>query len=454
MKKTLIRVSLALLVLILGYLAFNQIDARAVAPALAAPSALPPQAFEKTNGYYRLWTLTEPKEVDIETDAAILPYRRLFDPAFDNDRYIKEFNSEQHKKKYKNPAAVMNALQAMKVGNDWLPVFDRFREPLKKAAEEYGFILSRYEKLINCESFVDFTLIRADAPMPNLLAWLHTAKLSIALDVMAAQDGSAPAAAAHLLRHLRFATRVIPNSRTLITNLVAKAVARMSIWALNTIMNRKDCPPEVFATILENTPPLAHGDFGSRFPFTCETYWISESDLSSMNWSSTLQYKLLFQKNRTRNIRSGYMETIIRREETPPHLWSGDIQELPRQARGAFWWLQNPLGKKSLDDLQTANFIAVIYKSWALKTAHDMIHIAADLHRGYDPARSVQSQLNDLPSYRELPDPCSGKPYAWNGARQILYSIGIDRRDNQGDTRDYQNWQDSDYVLPVILYAK
>ena len=46
------------------------------------------EAFEKTNGYYRLWTLIEPKGADIETDSAILPYRRLFDPAFDNDRYI------------------------------------------------------------------------------------------------------------------------------------------------------------------------------------------------------------------------------------------------------------------------------------------------------------------------------------------------------------------------------
>jgi hypothetical protein len=448
MKKIIIRVALALLVLIVGYLAFNQIDARPVAPALAAPPAPAPEAFEKTNGFYRLWTLTEPKDVDIETDAAILPYRRLFDPAYENDRYIKEFNSEQYKKKYKNPAEVMKALQVMRVGNDWLPVFNQYREQLKKAGEEYDFMLARYEKLIDCERFVDFTLIRADSPIPNLLDWLHTAKLSIALDSMAAQDGNAPEAAAHLLRHLRFATRVIPNSRTTITNLIAKAVARMSIWALNSIMNREDCPPEVFATILENTPTLAYGEFGSRFPLACETYWIPELDLSAV------KYKLFFQKNRTHNISMRYMEGIIRYEETPPHLWSEDIQGLPKQAQGAFWWLQNPLGKKDLDAFPADNFIVVIYKSYALKTSYDMLHIAADLHRGYNPARSVQSQLNDLPSYRELLDPCSGKPYVWNEAKQILYSIGIDRRDNQGDTRDYQTWKDSDYVLPVILYVK
>ena len=83
-----------------------------------------------------------------------------------------------------------------------------------------------------------------------------------------------------------------------------------------------------------------------------------------------------------------------------------------------------------------------------------MLHIAADLHRNYDPARPVQAQLNDLPSYRECWTRVPGKPYIWNEAKQILYSIGIDRRDNQGDTRNYQDWQDSDYALPVVLFVK
>ena len=42
MKKIMIRVLLVLLVLVVCYLAFNQIDARPVAPALAAPPALAP----------------------------------------------------------------------------------------------------------------------------------------------------------------------------------------------------------------------------------------------------------------------------------------------------------------------------------------------------------------------------------------------------------------------------
>ncbi len=459
MKKIVIRILLALLVVIVGYLVFNQIDVRADQSKLGAAPALAPEALEKNNGYYRLWTLIEPENVDIETEAAILPYRRLADPAFDNDRYISEFNQtwKERKENYKRPEKLKHVFDAMKFKGDWRSGLSPFQDQLTAAGEEYGFMLARYEKMINCENFIDFTLIRSDSPIPNLLAWLHMAKLSIALDIMTARDGNSLEAAAHLLRHLHFAARVIPNSRTLITNLVAKAVARLAIWALNDIMNQKDCPPEVFQAILDGTPTLAYESFGSRFGFECETYWFSEitgPDHSAANWLSAVKDKLFFQKNRTRNIRVRYMEGIIRYEETPPHLWKEDIREFPKQAQGAFWWLQNPMGKKALDALSLGNFIPVIYKSWALKAMHDMLHIAADLHRSYDPARSLQAQLNDLPSYRELLDPCSGKPYVWNESKQILYSIGIDRRDNQGETRDYQAWQDSDYALPVITFVK
>jgi hypothetical protein len=459
MKKIMILVLLLLLALVIGYLAFNQIDARPYRSKFGEPPALAPKVFEKNNGYYRLWTLIEPKDADIETEAAILPYRRLADPAFDNDRYISEFNQtwKERKKNYKRPEKLKQVFDVMKFKGDWRSSLGQFQEQLTDAREEYGFMLARYEKMIHCENFIDFTLLRYDFPLPNLLAWLHMAKLSIALDIMAAQKGNAPEAAAHLLSHLHFATKVIPNSRTLITNLVAKAVARLAIWALNDIMNQKDCPPEIFQAILDGTPTLDYEAFGSRFPFECETYWFSEiSDPghSAANWLSVIKDKLLFQKNRTRNIRMRYMEGIIRYDETPPHLWNEDIREFPKQAQGTFWWLQNPMGKKALDDLSLGNFIPVIYKSWALKALHDMLHIAADLHRSYDPARPVQAQLNELPSYRELIDPCSGKPYFWNEARQILYSIGIDRRDNQGETKDYQSWQDSDYALPIITFIK
>ncbi|MDD8012378.1 MAG: hypothetical protein PHX05_02770 [Acidobacteriota bacterium] len=457
MKKIMIRVLLALLVLVVAYLAFNQVDARPIRSSLGEPPAPAADAFNKANGFYRLWTLTEPRDVDIETDAAILPYRRLFDPAFDNDRYIREFNQTwaTHKKNYHASKELAPVFAALRFGGNWSSALNQYREQLTKAREEYGFMLARYEKLIDSDMFSDFSLVRADTPIPNLLAWLHTAKLSIALDIMAAQNGNAPEAAAHLLRHLRFAAKASANSRLLIANLVAKAVARLSIGALNDIMNQKDCPPQVFQLVYEQTNrPLASDEFGSRLSLLCEMSLPSDLDFSKESWYSRMKYKFLYQKNRTRNARIRFMEGVIRREQTPPFQWRDEPLAWKPLRTGIFWRLQNPVGKILLDVANSTNFIGVIYKSYQLKTFYDMAHIAADLHRGYDPARTIQAQLSDLPSYRELLDPCSGKPYVWNEAKQKLYSIGIDRRDNQGETKDYQDWQDSDYALPVILYVK
>ena len=197
-------------------------------------------------------------------------------------------------------------------------------------------MLARYEKLIDCESFSDFTLIRADSPIPNLLAWLHMAKLSIALDVMAAQNGNSQEAAAHLLRHLRFATKVIPNSRTLITNLVAKAVARMSIWALNDIMNQKDCPPEVFQADSGRTrrhwptrsSVRAFRSLAKRtgFPLLNSLPWTGFPDRRS---------RLLYQKNRTRNIRIGlHGEDHSHGANPAPSLEQGSSRNCPNRRKG------------------------------------------------------------------------------------------------------------------------
>ncbi len=323
MKKIVIRVLLALLVLVIGYLAFNQIDARPYRSKYGEPPAVAPGAFEKTNGFYRLWTLTEPQDVDIEADAAILPYRRLFDPAFDNDRYIREFNQTwaKHKKNYKI-SKDLTPVRDLRFGENWLSALNQHHDQVIKAAAEYGFMLARYEKLINCENFSDLSLVRTDTPIPNLLAWLHMAKLSIALDLIAVQNGHAPEAAAHLLRHLRFATKASANSRLLITNLVAKAVARMSIWALNEIMNQKDCPPQVFQLVFEQTTPLTSEEFGSRLGLICEMSFPPDLTFSKESWFSRMKYKFLYQKNRTRNARIRFMEGIIQREQTPPFQWS------------------------------------------------------------------------------------------------------------------------------------
>ncbi len=98
-------------------------------------------------------------------------------------------------------------------------------------------------------------------------------------------------------------------------------MARITVWALNDIMNQKDCPPQVFQLVFEQTTPLTSEEFGSRLALICEMSFPPDLDLSRENWFSRLKYKFLYQKNRTRNARIRFMEGIIRREQTPPFQW-------------------------------------------------------------------------------------------------------------------------------------
>jgi len=453
MKKTMIRFFLAVLALMLIYIGFNRIDARALAVVEPLPP-LPAGAFAPSNGYYRLWTLIEPETVDVETEAAILPYRRLFDPAFDNDKFIGEWDQEKYKSKFRLPEYRKEYNFLSRTNWEWSQVLTA-RAPLVRYQTEYPFMFDRYERMTDCERFVDFTTMRVDAPIPNLLAWLHHVRASVALDILRAHDGDWPGAAAHLLRHLRFANRAVRGSRMLITNLVGKAAARQILWGLNVLMNQKECPRELVQAIFSSTPPLSYGEFGSEIPFRAEARIPMEYEFQQKKgFFQLLAYKLFYQKNRTNNIRERYMKELITLEKTPPVQWDqGSLREAPMHASGAFWWLQNPVGKKLLDAFGP-NFMTVIYKSYALKAHYDMVHIAADLHLHYDPSRPIGETLDRLASYQELLDLCSGKPYKWDEAKQILYSIGIDRVDNGGETLDFSKIRGSDYTLPVILYMK
>jgi hypothetical protein len=145
------------------------------------------------------------------------------------------------------------------------------------------------------------------------------------------------------------------------------------------------------------------------------------------------------------------MSKLLKYEKTPPYQWETDLKAPKKLASGWFWWLQNPMGKVFLDNIGHPSFKSIILKSYISKTHYDMLRISAELHLNYTPAKSVTEILSGLETYKEL-DPCSGKPYIWNDEKQILYSIGTDRKDDNG--KEQRHFISGDFVIPVILYLK
>ena len=83
MKKIILRVLLILLALLVIWIVVNQFDAK-LNPNLFTIKDIPGASFDNSNGFYILWALGEPPDVDIMSDEVIEKYRKLFDPQYDN----------------------------------------------------------------------------------------------------------------------------------------------------------------------------------------------------------------------------------------------------------------------------------------------------------------------------------------------------------------------------------
>ena len=94
-------------------------------------------------------------------------------------------------------------------------------------------------------------------------------------------------------------------------------------------------------------------------------------------------------------------------------------------------WLQNPVGRV-IADILIPNCSTILLKSLALRTLYELTRISAEFHARHVPDRPALETLKKLESYR-TPDPFTGKPYTWNAEKSILYSLGCDKIDNNGE---------------------
>ncbi|MCP5107876.1 MAG: hypothetical protein GY950_31095 [bacterium] len=485
MKKIMIKILVILLVLVVAYVGFNQIDAGPArfadaeqydTSSLAAflKDLMPPVSFEKNNGFYRLWTLTEPPDVDIESDAVFQKYRQMHDPQFDNDKYIEKWKksgndwqiSNAKKGNFKPYADKWDAI--LKDDNDWLnfpaELMDDWSQNVLKKRElftrlksELQVLADRYQKLVDCGEFQDFTLVVKDSdifyltPIPNLLAWLRVSKIYTVDSMLEALDGNWEQGVGRLLAQIEFAKKSVKTSRTLITNLIGKAVTRMSLHALISLMNQKECPKAVYLQIVDGMPPIQYEEFGHRLPLMAETFAIGQRPKKEGG--------LFYQVNRTQQYYYDYLKKLYDADSVPPYQWKSHPLEDNNVKTGLFWWLQNPGGKidfhNFLEKKTGRNLFTASFKGYAVKTYYDLVRISAELHLNYTPDKPVQKILDGLQTYRTLKDTGSGKPYIWNEERQLLYGIGFDREDNNGGgTTHYKKVKGVDHAAPVILFLK
>ena len=467
-----LRILLGLLVI---YVVFNQFDIHEF-PAAFTMEDLPGVSFDTNNGCYLLFTLSEPQETDIMSEPVIKKYRKLFDPQYDNEKYIKEWDRDAYLRMFgKDLKYIRSTLtKAITSGVNWIDGFTNLefdwnqtilagKKNIMEVKSRWKGYLERYQKLIDSEYFEEFSVLRPKHVWPNMLAYLQVARVYIVINMLTALEGNWDESVRNLLAHMNLSKKIIKGSRLLITNLVAKAMARNTLNALVSLMNRQECPGEVYQAIVNGLPPIRYEEFGTRKAFMFEYLdsglmkeWAAP-DYKIYNFFKYLAYHLLFQENRTKKYIHDHFVNIIRYEQTPPHQWDFELEKLWKHdslvEKSWFWWLQNPGGKIAVNDSDGfKNLYPIIVKSYQLKTLYDLTRISVELHLEYDPNKPVMETLMGLESYK-IQDPCSGKPYTWDEQKQRLYGFGTDKDDDNGKM-DYRYPLDSDFAIPVILYIK
>lgn len=419
---------------------------------------IPPASFDKTNGFYRLYTLSEAPDMDIESDEVVMKYRRLFDPQYDNDKFIKEWSknkiSEKMNKAFKKYLdKITISIKTRNYTDDFVLYLRPRMMEIEKIKKELNFLLNRYYKLIRSQKVEEFTMPNRDTRLPNMLTLLKTAYLYISIHTAEALKGNWEKAINGLIINIVFGKKMIRSSRTVITNLMGKAVINNSLFAILSLMNQKECPKEVFKQILKNMPDIMYKEYGTRIPYICEYLSICYL-VENKEYLKDLGFEYNdseFDEKWVRKYCLDYFKKLIDYEKTMPYKWKHDINYLePEDPSSSVFWLLKNRGGKAFAYLVTPDFSACIYKAYLCKTLYDMTLISAEFHLKYTPGKSKKEILRSCKSYKTM-DPCSGKPYIWNEKKGVLYSIGIDRKDNNGVYK-FNSYNDSDYSISCVLH--
>lgn len=419
--------------------------------------------FGKENGYYRLWTLTSPLDEDIDSEETLFTFQRMHDPNEDHLKYCREYIKKTdnwgvkgdftgfYKKYMDKRRAILEKSAVFETWSgastrEWTQMIKTHKDAVHELRDLYSPFLERYQKMMDSPYFKDFTFPGYESTIPNLLAYLHIARLyNVVYMQVALENGDWETAVDRILANIDFSKKVVRNHRTLILNLVAKAMIRESAHALVALMNEPEFPQQLYRTVADGLPPIGHEDFGAWRSLSMEGYITSNS----------VEGGFFKQENRTRRYYYDYFETLTKNEKTPPYKW-GKLPTDLSFTNGIFWWLQNPAGKLAFETFikkkSVGNLNVVTFKSYAVKAAYDMTRIAAELHMNYIPGKPVQEILNSLEIYKTWIDDCSGKPYKWHEQKQVLYGIGTDRDDDDGKF-DLKT-TDTDFAIPIVLFIK
>jgi len=363
---------------------------------------------------------------------------------------------------------------------------DRIQEQLRR----FDVPLRRYRQVLEAADLADFTPLGWEFPARSLLLAIYTAKLFAASRILAVIDGDWLPACADLFSAQAAGMRLIASGRTLTVNTLGKTMVELTLRALASLLNRRDCPLAVTRFILEKLPAKPAREFGTQTardfawmgfaralervqenkvidPLLLKDYFREPARffalerfvaISGPRFFVTVHALAAFflKKNESTAALRAFWDHVGRLEGTPPALWGAGPRPAARLAAdldlGPFWWLRNPLGKMMVHSAVPFTWPVLqhyVYRSHGLKVRYDLTRLLSQARLQAGPGKSLKGEaLQDLLTAAAERDPFSNASYRFSREWGVLYSVGPDGTDNDGRELPAA-WKDSDIAVPI-----
>ncbi len=459
------KILISAVICIVLFLIVNQIDAP-VPPGYFTRQDLNPDYFGKDNGYYIIAAFTEPFDKDPGSEKMINKYRGLFDRKLDNKYYWNLWSWKEYRKDTAKYYKYIFFLEQNR--KTWIDFVITEKERIKKTKQDLAVLLKRYRNLIEKKIVSDFTRYWFRI---NGKILLGIARLFTALEIERFINKNKMKAVHNLLKQVNLGKKIIKNARNLFLNKTGKDILKISIRALINLMNHKTCNKEIYRAISSDLKPLHYADYGSRNSLisyclrikgyleykTSPYYSVDEDENTIQNKikSAVAGVVLLFyQKQRTVNYFFRYVQKCIKNEKKPVYQWDPDFKRHYNLMSGAFWWVQNGVGKLLFSKHIRPSFYNHLLNSYSLKALYEMAKISAELHYAYKTNKLNENQLKEI--IAKTNDPFCGQAYRMDLKNRIIYSVGFNQRDDGGvfDLQRYPRHNPPDISLPLHIKKK
>lgn len=415
---------------------------------------LKPATYDYANGIYLYHALGEPPGVNIHSEEIKRKYRDLQDP---DSQYYTEYRKNRHSI-YKQLFTNKKVRYLPYYFGQYESFLQRNKKLVRTFETDSQFMLERYRSMMQSDIFEDFSRTSIYTPFPSLTLGSKLGDLYLQIQMLNALEGQWEESVTNILNHIDFSKKMIRGSRMMIFSLISKGTLKTSLRSLLFLMKNPDFPEPLYRTVLERLGNLKPEEYRNTNPLIAEYLEhdslireaVSRKDASKFD---RLVAKIFLQKNRTRNLYHRFYKKYARLLDTAPHRlpagWEETfVKEVKSIVGGSLWWVRNPMGKYLFGQFPSYSVKHMIHRSYEIKSIHDMARIIADLHLNHSPGQSLKETLKTLGTYQKLRDPFSGELYKWNEKESILYSVGMNRVDDNGKYIDSTALNRGDIPVP------